>query len=74
MAHDSTMTDKTLFQQLVADTAVEQMINDLENMENLVPEGEDPEDMDGFELAITFGMKDVPALLEELRELQEDSE
>lgn len=66
------MTEKlTLFQQLVADAAVPGLINDLEDPESLVPEGETVESMDGWEIALHMNPEDIPRILEELRELQE---
>jgi hypothetical protein len=63
--------DLTLFQQLVSDVAVSGMINDLEDPETLIPEGETLESMDGWEIALHMNPEDIPRILEELRELEE---
>ena len=64
------MNKETAFQRLIADEQqARDMINDLEDLEGLVPEGEDPDDVQGWEIALSFDVTDVPYLLEELEEL-----
>jgi hypothetical protein len=81
-AQDSTIEPKveeneqeTAFQRLVADEEqAQEMIDDLENLERLVPEGEDPDDVQGWQIALSFDATDVPYLLEELRGVTDDGQ
>lgn len=61
--------DLTVFQRLVNDDEVQNMIDDLSDLEGLVPEDENPDDVKGWELALGFTAEDVPHILEELEEL-----
>lgn len=64
------MNKETAFQRLIADEQqARDMIDDLKNLEGLVPEGEDLDNVQGWELALSFDATDVPYLLEELEEL-----
>lgn len=65
------MTERTLFQQLVTDNAVSEMIKDLNNLEALIPDDQNLEDHDGWELALTMHTEDVPRIIEELQEIEE---
>jgi hypothetical protein len=60
------MTDQTLFQQLVDNDEVPQMIEDLENI--------DWNEADAIEVAISFTEDKMPRVLEELEELVDDGE
>jgi len=70
------MTDQkqTAFQRLVAEAKIDQMIDDLENLERMTPDDVPPEEIDGWEVALSFTRDDVPFMLEELRELRDDGE
>lgn len=63
--------DETLFQQLVSNDEVNKMIADLTNLENLVPDDTKMEELEGWELAISFTPEDVPRMVEELEELND---
>lgn len=58
--------DPTLFQQLVNNDEVPNMISDLEDV--------DEDNVDRWELALSFTAEDLPRILEELRELDNDDQ
>lgn len=63
----------TAFQRLIHDEEqAQEMIDDLEDLEGLVPDDEDPDDVQGWEIALSFTAEDVPYILEELEELVDD--
>lgn len=64
----------TVFQRLVNNDEVQNMIDDLEDLEGLIPEDEDPDDVQGWELALSFTAEEVPHIIEELEELTDDGE
>lgn len=68
------MTDEnlTLFQQLVNNEEASQMIEDLRDLDELIPEGERVEDIQAWEMAVSFDETDVPRMIEELEELVDD--
>jgi hypothetical protein len=69
------MTDienPSLFQRLVNTDEVGKMIAELKNLDRLAPEDTDPEEVDQWELAVSFRREDVPAILDELRELRDE--
>jgi len=70
-----TETEETAFQRLVAGEAqAQEMIDDLSDLESIVPEGESIEDIEGWELALSFDATDVPYILEELRGITDDEQ
>jgi hypothetical protein len=68
-------SEETAFQRLISDKEqAREMIGDLEDLEGLVPESEDIEDVQGWEIALSFDATDVPYILEELEELVDDEQ
>jgi len=62
--------EQSAFQRLVAgEEQAQNMIDDLNDLEGVVPDDEDPEDVDHWEIAFSFTREDVPCLLGELEEL-----
>jgi len=57
------MTENTLFQELVNNDEVVQMINDLQTL--------DWDEADGAEVAVKINQENVPRIIEELEELEE---
>jgi len=69
-AEPEVQNEETAFQRLIAgEEQAREMMDDLEDLEGLVPEGEDPDDVQGWEIALSFDATDVPYLLEELEEI-----
>ena len=67
------MTDETLFQQLVNNDEVDKMLADLKDLEpEYVTNGDEAELVEHWELAITFDADDLPRIIEELEELNDD--
>ena len=66
--------DKTLFQQLVDNREVDQMLNDLLNLESLIPDDGEMKDVQQWGLAVSFTPEDVPRMVEELEEISDDKE
>jgi hypothetical protein len=65
--------EQSTFQRLVAgEEQARDMIDDLNDLEGVVPDDEDPEDVDHWEIAFSFTREDVPHLLEELAGLVDD--
>lgn len=62
----------TVFQRLVNKDEVQNMIDDLKDLEGLVPDDEDPDDVEAWEIALSFEATDVPYILEELEEVADD--
>jgi hypothetical protein len=63
------MTDLTAFQRMVPDDEAEAMLNDLRNADDLTPEGETMDSVDGLQLSLTFRSDDLPQMIEELEEI-----
>jgi hypothetical protein len=68
------MKDPTALQQIISEEGAEQLIDELENLDGLMPEGEGLPAKEGWEIAFDFDINDVPVMLEELREVVEDGE
>lgn len=66
------MTEKTAFQRIVGEEAAQEMIDDLEELDPLMPEETDPEDIQAWEIAISFTTEDIPHMIEELEEIAND--
>jgi hypothetical protein len=64
------MTEETAFQRLIdGEEQAAEMIDDLNDLDGLLDEEQDPEEVDGWELAMRFSEDDIPYLLEELEEM-----
>jgi hypothetical protein len=66
--------DPTVFQRLVNKKDVPDMMADLKDLHGMIPEEDDPDDVQGYELALSFTAEDVPHILEELEELADDGD
>jgi hypothetical protein len=59
------MSDNTAFQRLLPDeqSDLNDLLADLKDLESITPDGEDVE---GWEMSLTFTEDDVPAMVEEI--------
>lgn len=65
-----TETDETAFQRMApTGEGRTDLLTDLKNFDELTPEEGDREDVQSWELALSFDETDVPYLIEELEEL-----
>jgi hypothetical protein len=69
-----TEIDQTALQRTLDEEQAEEMLDDLENIENTVPEGADLDDIQGWKLTFTFQREDIPVLKDEVREIVDDGE
>lgn len=61
--------EQSALQRLVTEEQAEEMIRDLDGLERTVPEDAEMEDMDRWEIALSFGVDDVDHIIAELEEL-----
>jgi hypothetical protein len=61
----------TAFQRLLPDdeSNVQELLEDLRDLENITPEGESVDDLEGWEMSLTFTEEDVPKMIEEIEEV-----
>lgn len=59
---------ETAFQRLLPDeqSDLENLLADLNDLESVTPDGESVDDMEGWEMSLTFDEDDVPAMVEEI--------
>jgi hypothetical protein len=63
------MSEPTALQHLVSDEQAEELLDDLRDLDGLVPEDSNLPAVEGWELAIEFDINDVPLMVEELEEV-----
>lgn len=62
--------DTTALQRMISEEAqAEALLADLKDLDELAPEDEDPEDIDQWEIALSFDITDVPFIIDELEEV-----
>jgi uncharacterized protein YpuA (DUF1002 family) len=69
-----TLENPTAFQRLVNRSEVQRMVDELNNLHKLVPEDTEPEEIQQWEIALSFKTVDIPHLLEELKEVRDTRE
>lgn len=65
------LDNPTALQRLVNGPDVEQMIEELENQYELLPEDTEPEEVQRWEIAFSFDVTDIPYILDELKEVRD---
>jgi len=68
------MTENTLFQQLVAEGQVEQMLDDLQGYTEVAEEADHPAEIPQQELRLSFDEIDAQRMIEELEELVDEQQ
>jgi uncharacterized protein YpuA (DUF1002 family) len=68
------LENPTAFQRLVNGREVQKMIDELNNLYELIPDGTEPEEIQQWEIALSFKTVDIPHLLEELKEVRDARE
>lgn len=62
------MTNETALQRLIGDEQRDELLADLKDLQQQVEDGEVNPAVEGWELALEFGVEDIPILIEELED------
>lgn len=63
------MTEETLLQRLVSNKKAKDILSDLKDLDETVPEDTDPEEIQRWEIALPFGLDDIPFMIDKLEEV-----
>lgn len=63
----TTMNNETALQRLIGDEQAKNLIEDLRELQQEFEDGEVDPAIEGWELALEFGVEDIPVLIEELQ-------